>query len=145
MLSLHSCAPAFSSCDEWGLLPSCGAQASHCAYLSCCGAQALGMQASVVVAHRFSCPETCELFPNQGSNLGPLIGRQILASGPPGKSGTEFLFYFISTDIQIHGKGGSWLLLDSADLDRDSLLLFLHLDPQHPQSAWLGKETRTSS
>ena len=32
----------------------CGARASHCSGLSCCGAQAVGMQASVVVAHGLS-------------------------------------------------------------------------------------------
>ena len=31
----------FSRCCEWGLLSSCGAQASHCGGFSC-GAQALG-------------------------------------------------------------------------------------------------------
>ena len=40
----------FSSCGEWGLLPGCGAQSSHCGGFSCCGAQAQGSQASVVVA-----------------------------------------------------------------------------------------------
>ena len=42
---------AFSSCSEWGLLSSCGTRASHCGGFSCCGAQAPGVQASVVVAH----------------------------------------------------------------------------------------------
>ena len=32
----------FSSCSNWGLLSSCGAQASHCGDFSCCRAQALG-------------------------------------------------------------------------------------------------------
>ena len=32
----------------------CGAQASHCGDFSCCGARALGVWASVVVAHRLS-------------------------------------------------------------------------------------------
>ena len=32
----------------------CGAQASHCGGFSCCGARALGMRASVVVAHGLS-------------------------------------------------------------------------------------------
>ena len=32
----------------------CGAWASHCVGFSCCRAQALGAQASVVVAHRLS-------------------------------------------------------------------------------------------
>ena len=32
----------------------CGARASHCGGFSCCGAQALGTRASVVVAHGLS-------------------------------------------------------------------------------------------
>ena len=32
----------FSSCSNWELLSSCGAQASHCGDFSCCRAQALG-------------------------------------------------------------------------------------------------------
>ena len=28
-LGLHCCAQAFSSCGEWGLLPSCVAQVAH--------------------------------------------------------------------------------------------------------------------
>ena len=35
-------------------MPCCGARASHCGGFFCCGAQTLGMQASVVVAHRLS-------------------------------------------------------------------------------------------
>ena len=30
------------------------------------------LRASVVVLHRLSCPETCGIFPNQGSNQHPL-------------------------------------------------------------------------
>ena len=41
----------------------CGIQASHCGGFSCCGAQALGTRASVVVAHRFSCSGACGVFP----------------------------------------------------------------------------------
>ena len=32
----------------------CGARASHCGGFSCCGAQALGVRASVVVAYELS-------------------------------------------------------------------------------------------
>lgn len=39
----------FSSCGEWRLLSSCGVQASHCGGLPHCGAQSLGVWASVVV------------------------------------------------------------------------------------------------
>ena len=37
-----------------GATVRCGAQASHCRGFSCCGAQALGAQASVVVARGLS-------------------------------------------------------------------------------------------
>ena len=49
-----------------------GAWASHCSGCSCCRAQALGMQASVVMAHRLSCFAACQTFLDQGSNLCPL-------------------------------------------------------------------------
>ena len=39
------CAQAFSSCREWGLLPSHGVWASHCSGSSC-GARPLGTWAS---------------------------------------------------------------------------------------------------
>ena len=39
----------FFSCSEQGLFSSFGAQAFHCGGFSCCGAQALGTRASVVV------------------------------------------------------------------------------------------------
>ena len=32
----------YSSCGDWGLLSSCGAQISHCRGFSLCGAWALG-------------------------------------------------------------------------------------------------------
>ena len=43
------CARAFSHCGEQGLLFVNSAH-SHCGGFSCCGAQALGMKVSVVVA-----------------------------------------------------------------------------------------------
>ena len=39
----------------------CGAQASHCGGFSCCGAWALGTQASVVAARGFSSGGACGL------------------------------------------------------------------------------------
>ena len=53
-LDLCCCARAFSSCGERGLLFCCSAQASHYGGFSCCGAWALGMRASVAVAHGLS-------------------------------------------------------------------------------------------
>ena len=72
MLSLCCCAQAFSSCSEWGLLFSCGVQASHCGGFSCCRAHALDTWASVVVAQALSCSSACGIFPDQGSNPCPL-------------------------------------------------------------------------
>ena len=40
VLGLHRCARALSSCGKWELLPSCGAEASHCSG-ACCRAWAL--------------------------------------------------------------------------------------------------------
>ena len=50
----------------------CGAQASHCSGFSCCRARALGMRASVIVAHGLNCYKACGIFPDQGSNPCPL-------------------------------------------------------------------------
>ena len=73
-----------------GLFSSCSAQASHCGCFSCCRAQALGTGASVVVApglwntgsivvaQGLNSFKACGIFSEQGSNLSPCIGRQIL-------------------------------------------------------------------
>ena len=54
VLGLHCCAQAFSSCGERELLFHCSAQASHCSVFFCCGAWALSVRASVVVARGLS-------------------------------------------------------------------------------------------
>ena len=53
-LGLHCCVRAFSSCGKWGLLfiALCGLLIAVACL--CCGAQALGAWASVVVAHGLS-------------------------------------------------------------------------------------------
>ena len=66
------CAWAFSTCGEQRLFCSCGVQASHCGFFSCCRTQALGHAVSVVVAHRLSCPVTRGIFLNQKLNPCPL-------------------------------------------------------------------------
>ena len=53
-LGLCCCARAFSKLWRAGATLHCGARASHCGGFSCCGAQALGMQASVAVARGLS-------------------------------------------------------------------------------------------
>ena len=47
-------AQAFSSCEEWHLLSTCGVEASHCGGFSCGGGQALGDRAWAVATHRLS-------------------------------------------------------------------------------------------
>ena len=46
--------------------------ASRCGGFFCCGARALGLRASVAVAHGFSSSAACGIFLDQGSNLCPL-------------------------------------------------------------------------
>ena len=54
MLGLRCCAQAFSSCGERGLLFVAVCRFLIAVASLCCGAQALGMRASVVVAHGLS-------------------------------------------------------------------------------------------
>ena len=84
----------------------CGARASHCNGFSCCGAWALGAQASVVVAHSLS---SCSLralehrlsswgaraqllhgmwdLPGPGTEpASPALSGGFLTTAPPGKS-----------------------------------------------------------
>ena len=67
----------FSSCRcEQVPLSTCGTQVSHCGGLSCCGAQR--HTGSGIVAHGPGFSMACGIFPDQGSNLIPFIGRWIL-------------------------------------------------------------------
>ena len=68
VLGLCCCTWSFSGCPEPRLLSSCCSQASHCGGFSYCGV-VQDARASVVVAHRLSCPAACGIFPDQGSNL----------------------------------------------------------------------------
>ena len=84
---------AFFSCAKWGLL-CCDAWASHCSDFSCCRAQALGTQASVVAASRLrSCGAQAELLwsmwdlPRPGTEpVSPTLVGGLLTTGPVGKS-----------------------------------------------------------
>ena len=63
----------------------CGAWASHCGGFSCCGAQALGAQASVVVAHGLSCSGMWD-FPGLGLEpTSPALAGGFFTTAPPGK------------------------------------------------------------
>ena len=69
---------AFSGCDKWVLLSSCGAQASHCGGSASCGLQSLQCMSSTVAAHGPSCLVACGIFLDQGWDCVPCAGRQIL-------------------------------------------------------------------
>ena len=85
-LSLCCCAQAFSICGEQGLL-FIAVRRSHRGGLSCCGAWALGTQASAVVAHRLSCSAACGIFPRPGiEHVFPALAGRFLTTGPLGKS-----------------------------------------------------------
>ena len=73
----------------------CGVWASDCGGFSCCGAWALGTRASVVVAHRLSCSAACGIFPAQGSNPCPCIGRRILIHCATREVLIEYFYLFI--------------------------------------------------
>ena len=96
----------------------CGAQASHCSGFSCCGACALGTQASVVVAHGLSscgsralecrlssCCTLAQLLsgmwdlPGPGLKpMSPAFAGGFLTTAPPGKS-LLLLFGACSTNV----------------------------------------------
>ena len=108
VLGLHCCMQTFSSCGEEGLLSSWSARASHCSGFSCWGALDLGSQASAVgpvgsvaAARRLSCPEGCEIFPDQWLNVCPLYCKA--DSYPLGHQGSTAvtLFLFCSSPLRI--------------------------------------------
>ena len=77
-----------------GATLQCSARASHCNGFSCCGAWALGAQASVVVACRLSsCGARAQLLrgmwdlPGPGIKpMSPALAGRFLTTAPPGKS-----------------------------------------------------------
>ena len=85
VLGLRFCARVFSSCGERGH------SSSRCAGLSLLRPLLLRSTASrragSAVAHGPSCSAACGIFPDQGSNPGPLPWELgVLTTGPPGKS-----------------------------------------------------------
>ena len=70
-LGLHCCKQVFSSCIV-RVTPSLIGD------FSCCPAQALGTQASIVAVHGLSYPIACGIFPDQELNQCLCIGRWIL-------------------------------------------------------------------
>ena len=69
VLGLHCCTQAFSRCREQALLSHWGVKTSHCGGFSCCRAQALGAQGSVVAALRLSSCSSWALQSGCGHNF----------------------------------------------------------------------------
>ena len=97
-LGLHCWARAFSSCGEWGLLfvAVCGLLIAVASL--CCGAQALGARASVVVTHGLSCSTATNMWdlPRPGLEpVSPALAGGVLTTAPTGKSHSLFLLLFL--------------------------------------------------
>ena len=95
---------AFSSCNEWVLLSSCGTQASHCGGFSCAEHAPWGL-GSGVMAHRLSCPVACGISPGQGPNPCPLHGQA--DSSPLSHQGSPDLLS-LSMDLPILDISYKW-------------------------------------
>ena len=111
VLGLRCCARAFLQLRRVGATLRCGARASHYSGFSCCGARALGTQASVVVVRRLSscgswvlerrlssCGTQAQLLrgmwdlPGPGLKPGsPALAGGFLTTVPPGKPYIPFL------------------------------------------------------
>ena len=72
-LGLRCFARTFSSCYKWEqLFIGVHKLLTYCSGISCCRAQALGTQTSVVMECGLRCHTACGIFLDQGSNLWPL-------------------------------------------------------------------------
>ena len=109
VLGLCSCT-IFLQLWQAGATLHCNVQSSHCSGFFCCRACALGMQASVVVAHRLSscglrglehrlssCDERAQLLrtmwdlPRPGLEpMSPALVGGVLTTAPPGKPYSQF-------------------------------------------------------
>ena len=99
---------------RWAGVLSSGVQASPCSVFSCCEAQALGSQASVVVAHGLSSCDSralehrlnscggwalllCGMWNLPGPGIEPMspaLASRFSTTEPPGKSLNSFNFLF---------------------------------------------------
>ena len=82
----------------------CGARASPFGGVSRCGAQAVELRASVVVALRLSCSVACGIFPDRGSNPCPRLWPAAL--NLPRPSGKRPLNVWMSA-VEI--SGNAWI------------------------------------
>ena len=137
----------FSSCREKGVPLPDGAWASHCGGFSRCGAQSLGCggssfcspsgltncgpglqsTGSIDMAHRFSCPTACGIFPDQGWNWCPLHWQEDSLS--MSHEGSPKVGHFESEggpkEHMFHARG-SRLLRHTSLLHQNLLLAHMH-------------------
>ena len=98
VLGLHCCAQDFCSCGGWEIL-FIAVLGLLTGGFSCCGAQALGAQASVVtvmhglstlgsvaVVHSLSCSAACGILKTRDESMSAALLGQFLSTGPSGKS-----------------------------------------------------------
>ena len=114
---------------EQGLLPSCGAQDSHCGGFSCCRAQALGYIGSVVVVNRFSCSRARGIFLDQESSPCTLCweadSQPLDHKGSPNKH----VFEWMNISLR-HFRENSW----------SDLIVFMRTPPNH-KGRWYSLPT----
>ena len=99
VLGLRCCVGAFSSCSEWRLLSSCGAQASQCSGSSCFRSQAAGY---VGFSSLSTWAQKCcvglvawGMWNILGVGMEPMslaLSGGFLTSGPLGKSGSSYFW-----------------------------------------------------
>ena len=94
VLGLRYCMQAFFSCNKQRVFSSCSARAFHCSGFSCCRAQALGTQASVVMAHELSCSRYVGSSRTRDQICVSCVGRQILL---PLSQGGPYIFNCLIT------------------------------------------------
>ena len=86
MLGLHCYAWAFSSWGEWGLFFLVVVRfLIAVTSLVADRAQALGVQASAVVAHGLSCSSMCDCPRPRIEPVSPALQGKLLSPGPPAK------------------------------------------------------------
>ena len=115
------CAPAFSSCGEWELLPGrflLRSTGCRC-WASVIAAPRPESAHAVVAVHGLVCPWACGISPDQGSNQRPLHWQVDSTTRPPGKLCR--IFWRNSLGVKF-GKGST--LLSSFSMSSLQISLF---------------------
>ena len=115
VLGLRCCVGAFSSCSEWRLLSSCGAQASQCSGSSCFGMCALGCMGLGNYGIQAKLLLSLWNPPREGTEpTSPALAGRFLTTGSPRKSILHFLNVVCHIDLWMlnHLVSLKWLPLD---------------------------------